>query len=139
MSEQAPNWQPISMLAFLTDHIAGGIAMVAEQKATLERGLAKPYALDDATVARVKTVFSQTAADNEMFAEQGRRWAAQPDLTADQRRGVERYQELVEQITAETHAVLALADQLAGATIETLMAKSDLEVGIEAILRGGKL
>ncbi|MGP3918800.1 hypothetical protein [Nonomuraea sp. 10N515B] len=45
------------------DHIAGGTAMVAEQKATLERDLAKPYALDDATVARVKKVFSQTAAD----------------------------------------------------------------------------
>jgi hypothetical protein len=35
--------------------------------------------------------------------------------------------------------VPAIADQLAGATIETLMAKSDLEVGIEALLRGGKL
>ncbi|WP_433513753.1 hypothetical protein ACQP2T_61110 [Nonomuraea sp. CA-143628] len=90
-------------------------------------------------MARVKTVFSQTAEDNAMFAEQGRRWAAEPDLTADQREGVERYQELVEQITAETSVVLAIADQLADVTIEKFMAKSDLEVGIEALLRGRKL
>lgn len=39
----------------------------------------------------------------------------------------------------ESVVVLAIADQLANATIETIMANSDLEVGIEALLRGGRL
>lgn len=134
---QEPNWQPISMLGFLTDHMADGLAAVTEQKSTLEQGLSQPYRLDDATVARVKKVFTQTAADNELFTEQGRRWAAHSGLTAEQRRGVQRYQELVEQITSETSAVLAIAEKLAAVTIETLMAKSDVEVGIEAMLRRG--
>ncbi|MFI7643395.1 hypothetical protein [Nonomuraea sp. NPDC049400] len=37
-----------------------------------------------------------------LLAEQGRRRAAEPGLTADQRAGVERYQQLVEQIIVET-------------------------------------
>jgi hypothetical protein len=87
-------------------------------------------------VARVQNVFAQTAADNELFAEQGCRWTAQPGLANDQQEAVKRCQELGEQITTETHAVLVVAERLAGVTIETLMAKSGLEGGIEAILRG---
>lgn len=136
-SQEEPTWQPVSMLAMLTDHIAEGVAMVREQHATLEEGRTKPYVLDDATVARVKQVFTQTAADNELFAEQGRRWAAM-DLSAEQRQGVERYAVLVEQMQTETTAILALADELARGTIETVLAKSDLELGIEALLRGGR-
>ncbi|MEU7457562.1 hypothetical protein [Streptosporangium roseum] len=137
--QEEPTWQPISMLAMLTAHVEDGVTMVREQRATLEEGRSKPYVLDDATVARVKKVFTQTAADNEqLFAEQGRRWAAL-DLSAEQRRGVERYVALVEQMQAETTAILALADELAKGTIETVLAKSDLELGIEALLRGGRL
>lgn len=60
----------------------------------------------------------------------------EPGLTPDQRSRIECYQELVEQITVDTNAVLAIANQLATATIETFMVKSDLEVGIQALLRG---
>ncbi|WP_157255093.1 hypothetical protein [Nonomuraea typhae] len=135
---QEPNWQPLSMLATLTSHIESGIAMVRDQKATLEQGLAQPYRLDDATVTRAKKAFTQTAADNELFAEQGRRWAAEPGLAPAVRRRVEHYQSLVTEMTTETTAVLAIVDQLAAVTIEALMAKSDLEVGIEALARQGE-
>ncbi|MGJ6968369.1 tyrosine-type recombinase/integrase [Streptosporangium sp. G11] len=57
---------------------------------------------------------------------------------AEQAAVVERYAALVEQMQAETTAILALADELAKGTIETVLAKSDLELGIEA-LRGGQL
>ncbi|MGJ6969668.1 hypothetical protein ACSDR0_48105 [Streptosporangium sp. G11] len=136
--QQEPTWQPISMLAMLTDHVQEGVAMAREQLATLEKGRSKPYVLDDATVARVKQVFTQTAEDNELFAEQGRRWAAM-DLSAEQRRDVERYAALVEQMQTETTAILSLTDELAKQTIETVLAKSDLELGIEALLRDGRL
>lgn len=61
------------------------------------------------------------------------------DLSAEQRRGVEHYAALVEQMQTETVAILALADELAKGTSETVLAKSDLELGIEALLRGGRL
>lgn len=135
--QQEPTWQPVSMLAMLTDHVQEGVVMAREQLATLEKGRSKPYVLDDATVARVKQVFTQTAEDNELFAEQGRRWVAM-DLSTEQRRDVERYAALVEQMQTETTAILALADELAQGTVETVLAKSDLELGIEA-LRDGRL
>ncbi|MER5326274.1 hypothetical protein [Streptosporangium roseum] len=40
---------------------------------------------------------------------------------------------------AETTAILPIADELAKRTIETVLAKSDLELGIEALLRGVRL
>ncbi|MGN9846688.1 hypothetical protein ACTMTI_52175 [Nonomuraea sp. H19] len=58
---------------------------------------------------------------------------------AEQHREVERCQEQVEQITAGTHAVLAIADQLASVAIETPVTKGDLEVGIEPSAASGKL
>ncbi|MEV4246696.1 hypothetical protein AB0J63_25135 [Streptosporangium canum] len=61
------------------------------------------------------------------------------DLSAEQRRGVERYAALVEQMQAESTAILALADEPAKGTIETVSAKSGLELGIEALLRSGRL
>ncbi|GAA3152687.1 hypothetical protein GCM10010466_49610 [Planomonospora alba] len=76
-SRQEPTWQPISMLATLTAHMEQGVIFAREHRATLTDGLQRPYALDDATVADAKRVFTQTAADNELFAEQGRRWAAE--------------------------------------------------------------
>ncbi|SNT61924.1 hypothetical protein SAMN05216276_108620 [Streptosporangium subroseum] len=71
-----------------------------------------------------------------MFAEQGQRWAAE-DLTPAQRNQVERYAALVAELQAETTATLALADELAPGTIETALATSDLELGIETLLYGG--
>ncbi|MDP9869847.1 MULTISPECIES: hypothetical protein [Streptosporangium] len=42
-------------------------------------------------------------------------------------------------LQSETTAILALADELAKGTTETVLAKSDLELGIEAFTRGGML
>ncbi|MEV4251326.1 hypothetical protein AB0J63_49075 [Streptosporangium canum] len=52
--QEEPTWQPISMLAMLTAHVEVGVTMVREQRATLEKGRATPYVLDDAIVARGK-------------------------------------------------------------------------------------
>ncbi|MDP9868268.1 MULTISPECIES: hypothetical protein [Streptosporangium] len=52
--QEEPTWQPISMLAMLTAHVEDGVTMVREQHATLKKGHATPYVLDDATVTQVK-------------------------------------------------------------------------------------
>ncbi|MDP9842863.1 hypothetical protein [Streptosporangium lutulentum] len=130
-------WQPISMLEALAQHVEESVIMVREQRAILERGRATPSVLDDATVARVKRTLTQMAADNELFAEQGRRWAAE-DLTPARRDQVERYAALVAETQNETTEVLALADDLAKGAIETVLTKSDIELGIEAFLHDGK-
>ncbi|SNT34315.1 hypothetical protein SAMN05216276_103564 [Streptosporangium subroseum] len=128
----------LGMLDALTAHVEQSVTMVREKRANLEKARATPGVLDDATVARVKRMFGQTAEDAEMFAEQGRQWAAE-GITPDQRDQVECYAALVTELQRETTAVLALADELAKGAIETVLAKSDIELGIEAFLRGDNL
>jgi hypothetical protein len=128
----------LGMLDALTAHVEQSVTMVREKRANLEKARVTPGVLDDATVARVKRVFGKTAEDAEMFAEQGRQWAAE-GITPAQRDQVECYAALVVELQHETTAILALADELAKGAIETVLAKSDIELGIEAFLRGDDL
>ena len=43
---------------------------------------------------------------------------------------------LIAQLRQVNNEVLAVAAELASGTIETVLAKSDLELGIEALMRG---
>jgi hypothetical protein len=135
---QEPTWDSLGMLEALTAHVEQNVTMVREKRADLEKARLTPGVLDDATVARVKRVFGQMAEDAEMFAEQGRQWAAE-GITPAQRDQVERYAALVAELQRETTAILALADELAKGATETVLTKSDIELGIETFLRGDDL
>lgn len=75
----------------------------------------------------------------DLFAEQGRRWQAQTTLSATQRAQVDAYVELVAEQLAALDDILALTREIQGRTIEKIMAKSDLDLGIEALLGPGYL
>ena len=136
MLEQEPNWQPVSRLAELTAHIEEGVALAGEHLATLGESREQPYRLDDATLERCVRAFRNTRADLvELFIPQGERWA-RLDLGATRRKDVDRYQALVARELELVDEILALGEELKGSTIEALMAKSDLEVGIESVVRG---
>ena len=47
-----------------------------------------------------------------------------------------RHEALIAQLRQVTSEVLAVAAELASGTIEMVLAKSDLELGIEALMRG---
>ena len=129
-----PDWQPISRLPMLTAHAEQGVALAREQLALLGQARGA-YRLSDADVAGVTATWTKTRTDLlELFTEQGRRWQDlerdfDPGLGAD----VDRYVTLVAEETAIVEQILALADELTAWTIEALLAKSDLEVGLEAI------
>jgi hypothetical protein len=84
-----PQWQPIGMLPTLARHIDGMLEADREQYETLLEAKPKPYVLDDATVARVISVFTRQQKDFWLFEEQLRRWQS-GSLTAEQREEVER-------------------------------------------------
>jgi hypothetical protein len=66
--------------------------------------------------------------------QQLRRWEAL-NLTTAQKKEVERLMGQMKRLHEVITAILALADELKGRTIEKVMAKSDLELGVEALLR----
>ncbi len=133
MAEQ-PHWHTIAMLATIARHIDGMVEADQEQLATLQEARTKPYVLDDDTVTRVKRVFTTQREDFWVFEEQLRRWQALK-LTTEQRAEVTRLQGQLSRLRQINSDVLALAEELSKGTIEKQLAKSDVELGLEALLR----
>ncbi len=78
-------------------------------------------------------MYTKQRDDLWLWDEQLRRWAGEP-LNAQRRREVERLQGRMEALHAVVAAILTLADELKGGTIEAVLAKDDMEVGLEALL-----
>jgi hypothetical protein len=131
--QQQPQWRPISFLPTLAQHIDGMLAADIEQYETLLFARSKPHVLDDYTVNRVIAAFTTQRNDFGLFEEQLRRWLAEP-LTEGQNQEVTRLVEQMKVIRENNVRVLALADELAKGTIEMQLAKSDLDLGLEALL-----
>src|SRR6266542_3379031 len=132
-STPQPTWRPISWLPTISSAINGGLTAAAEFHRTLEESWERPYSMDEATLARVRQVYGQQAEDIELYAEQVRRWQVGA-MSLAQRQEVERLASQVEQWRSEVAAVLELAEELKDNTIEALVRKSDLELGVEALL-----
>ena len=130
-----PQWQPIERLALIASHIDGMLESATEQYETLQLAKPKPFVLDDYTVGRVIEVFTTQQGDLGLFDEQLRRWERGP-LTNAQRREVERLADQMLQLHEVINAILRLAEQLKERTIEKVLAKSDVELGVETLLSG---
>lgn len=135
--EREQNWYPVSKVGWFTRHMREGIAVTAGQLELLQPALARPGRLDDATVADIIRVHKDQADDLVLFQNQADRWKAAPGLTDAQRDAVREYEEAIAETRRLNDEVLAAAERLKPATIEALLARSDLEVGIDALLRGG--
>lgn len=129
-----PTWHPISALPVVGGAITGMLESAEDQVRLLLQADEHPYALDDATVTRLIRVYREQAADHWLFEEQLRRWSAGP-LTPEQRREVERLSLATARLKQVTTAILSMGEALKSQTIESLLAKSDLEVGVEELLR----
>jgi hypothetical protein len=65
------------------------------------------------------------------------RWPERAPLTAVQREVVERLEGQVTALGELLNAILALAQKLRPGSIDRVMEKSDIELGLEYFLRGG--
>lgn len=133
-ADPTPRWQPISalpMLAALVEDMLGG---AREHYETLGQARARPSMLDDATLDRVVQVYGKTAEDHWLFEEQAARWAKET-LTPQQRREVERFGVQVDTLGEVLAAILALAEELRAGAMDRILEKSDLELGLEYLLR----
>jgi len=132
-----PQWQPSSQLSLIAHHVDGMLEAAQEQYETLLPAEAKPHALDDYTVNRVKKVFTDQQSDLWLFDEQLKRWKT-GRLTGEQRKEVERLQGQMKKLREQITTILALADDLSKGTIEKVLSKSDAELGLEFLLNPDK-
>ena len=97
----------------------------------------RPHVLDDATVERSLTLHTEQRDFLGVFAEPLARWRHEQPSSA-QRRELDRLEGQLDRLRAILNNILALAEELKQGTIEPVLTKSDLERGIEALLRGTK-
>jgi hypothetical protein len=132
-SRGEPTFHPISALPLVAAAIDGLLEGAEDQVRLLLEADQHPYALDDATVARLIRVYNEQAGDHWLFEEQLRRWSAGP-LNVEQRQEVERLVRAAARLKQVTAAILSMGEALKAQTIESLLAKSDAEVGLEYLL-----
>jgi hypothetical protein len=130
-----PDWHPVTAV---TTMLTGQLAANRGQLELLERARREPWLLDDATVDRIKKVVGVQRDDMWLPEENDRRWQAL-DLDTATRTKAGEYMSLTAQFAATSTEVLALAGELARATINKVMVKSDLELDIEAIRCDGPI
>ena len=106
-----------------------------EQYEMLLEAKPKPHVLDDYTVNRVIAAFTTQRNDFGLFDQQLHRWAALP-LSDQQRCEVERLVEQMRLLRENNEQVLTLAAELSTGTIDKVMAKSDMELGLEMLMKG---
>ena len=129
-----PNWQPLTQLPLIAAVIDDMLASAEEQEQTLQQARPKSHVLDDATVGRVIAVYTTQRDDLWLFAEQLRRWEDEL-LTPAQRHEVQRLMDQVARLRTVLDAILTLSAELKAGTIEQVLAKSDLQLGLEALHR----
>jgi hypothetical protein len=129
-----PRWQPISMLPTIALLIDEGLRDGREHYATLLEARPKPYVLDGATIERTKRVNGEGLEWCDVYDRQLLRWRGQR-LTGAQRREIARLEGVQRELRLVLTQILELADELGRGTIERQLAKSDLEIGLEYLLR----
>ncbi|MEO9029838.1 MAG: hypothetical protein ABI413_13595 [Ktedonobacteraceae bacterium] len=134
MEKNRPQWQAITMLPTVAQHIGGMLEADQEQYATLLEAKPKPHVLDDDTVNRVISAFTTQRNDLGLFDEQLRRWGIEPKLTTAQRAEVSRLKQQMASLRQANTNVLKLAEELKRGTINRIMEMGDAELGLRSLL-----
>ena len=133
-NEPEPHWQPISQLSLFTHMVDGIWETTMEQHETFSGIEDQPHVLDDALVARIQRVFGDQLDGLWVYEEQFHRWLAD-SLSTRERKEVKRLARMVGVIREKTEAILAMMERMQHGTIEKVMGKSDLELGLDAVQR----
>ena len=134
VTESKPHWQPLTLLPVVAMMIDEVVQNSEEQHETFSEAKDKPHILDDATVSRAIRLYKAQLEDVWLYEEQLKRWQEQP-LTGEQRREVDRLLGQLPRLKQLSEAILEMLDEIKEGTIDRIMAKSDVEVGLESLLR----
>lgn len=129
------NWQPISEMPLIAGMIDGSIKDTRAFIKTLTeaRYSKRPHVMDDATVDRIDRVHTEQLEFVDIYAQQIGRWRTERP-SADQTRELDRMEERNRHLRDATTTVLALSRELRKVTIECILERSDIELGLEALL-----
>jgi hypothetical protein len=136
MPQPTPNWQPLSMLPMLAEMVSGMLGEVERQFQSLRAAQEQPHVLDDYTVGRLLKAYREQQDFLWVYEAQLERWQKE-SLSAAQRQQSEQMAAQLTQLKLGIEEILAVADELSGKTIESVLGKSDIEVALDVL--SGKL
>jgi len=129
-----PQWQPLSALPQIARDIDEQFANTQEQYETLLEVHEHPHVLDDATVGRFMRLITDELEFLPIYREQLVRWY-QSRPAAGQAIELDRLTRQLDRWADLLGKQRNLAQEISAGTIDKVMAKSDLELGMEALLR----
>jgi hypothetical protein len=88
--------------------------------------------LDDYTVGRILEVYGAQANDLWLYEEQ-LSWWRQANPTSAQQQEIDRLSGQLSKLRGILASILSLAEELKGGTIESVLAKSDIELALEVL------
>jgi hypothetical protein len=132
-SQPHVNWQPISALPLIGSMIDGLRDEAEQPYTTLQACRPTLHVLDHDTVGRVIEVYTAQVADLWLYEEQLSHWQ-HLHLTQSQQQEVDRLAAQLPTIRERVTAILALAEELKGGTIEAVLGKSDAKLGLKFLL-----
>ena len=128
-----PNWQPIKNIPMIANLIDSQLTDAKEQYTTLLEARNKPHVLNDSIVQRTINVYTEQLDFTQVFEKQLLKWEKEEYLTPIQQTEICRLQDQVKHSYKTLTDILALSEELEMGTIEKVMEKSDLELGIESL------
>ncbi|MGH0883384.1 hypothetical protein A6E22_16140 [Bacillus cereus] len=128
-----PNWQPISALSMIANMIDNQLEDTNEQYTQLLEVNQQPCVLDDYTVCRIIQLHTDQLEFIPIYKKQLEKWQIEVHLTLTQQNEITRLQKQVEQWENVSTDILHLVSILKEKTIEKILSKSDLELGIHSL------
>ncbi|MBW9158665.1 hypothetical protein [Clostridium tagluense] len=135
MENKKQNWHPITMLPMFATMISGQLEEAKNQYENLLQARSKPYVLNDEIVERVIKVFSEQLDFICLYENQISKWHDEESLTTKLESDIAKSQMQLQDLRTVIPNILALADKLKNGTIEKVIGKSDLELGMEFFKR----
>jgi hypothetical protein len=136
-NKQQPNWQPISQLPLISTMVTGMLHDIEGQHQLFLQAVDQPHILDDATIHRAQRVYQTQLDDLWLYETQCEHWL-QGKLIATQRKQIKHLVTQVARLKGKLEAIMALLAELETGTIDKIMAKSDLELGMEFLMKQQK-
>ncbi len=127
------NWQPIGQMPLVASMIHGSLDDTSKHLQTLTEARTQPHVLDDATIDRVEQVHTGQMDFIDIYTQQISCWRTEKP-SADRTRELDRMGAQNAHSRAVTADVLALASELRDGTIERVLAMTDAELGLHALL-----
>lgn len=130
-------WQPLAMLPTFAFMLDDTVESTEDQLINLTQAHQRPASMDDATINHAERVYTEQREYLNIYAQQFQRWQAER-LTSAQRREITRLVGVVQRIIMVTDQILVLIVQIKPHTIDAIMRKSDVELGLETLMQKGQ-